>query len=271
MGIAIRRQAMELQPFGDHLLEGAFIVEIAGDGRRLRGALEQAAQAGAGAQLARLQDEKGGRRGFRQKLGQRLGQPVAGLAQPEDAPAAGQRQGRGLVGQPDGILLQLRRRQLGDAEGVPDIAGQAGDELDRPFAHQPLIGAIEEDGGDAGLGRSQEAPEIPRRDLHQGVVGAGCGVSHLRLGQICGEPVGDVVGQALGAPPLGVVGRHDGGIGVVQQIIGGGVARLAVEDDDARGVAPVQVEIGIEGEIDARRRLVGVDQRLGAALAQRSR
>ena len=87
------------------------------------------------------------------------------------------RQRRGLVGEADGILLQLRRRQLGDAKGVPDIAGQAGDELDRPLAHQPLVGAVEEDGSDARLGRSQEAPEIPRRDLHQGLGGAGCGAA----------------------------------------------------------------------------------------------
>ena len=152
--------------------EGILIVEIAGNGRGGIRAFEHLAQRRAGCELARLQHEEGGGRRSGEQLVQRLGMGVGGFAQPQHAPAAGERKGRRLIGQARRIVLQLGGRQFGNAEGIGRVARNPRHQIERRArapdpdrAHkttrrQPSIPPIAGNGPDRALRLSSPQPPV---------------------------------------------------------------------------------------------------------------
>ena len=171
--VAADRDVVRRAGLPDHRGEIARTVGIAADRDGIGRIVEDAAQRRAAGQIAGLDDDQRVARHIREKPPAERGQRIAGLAHPDDAASAHQADLRRLVGEPRRIGGERGGGQLGDAERVAQIGADGARDRVGALAHEPGIGAVEQDGADFGIGPPQERGDPRRRQLHGGAALSG--------------------------------------------------------------------------------------------------
>ncbi len=230
-------QAVLRHGVANHPGDVAGLVMIATHGDRAGRPLDQLAQARARRQIAGLDDHDGVATPVRgiviEQIRQRSrGQRVAGVADPHRAPAAGQRLGGDLVGQPRRVVLERRDRQLDDAERIVGAAGDVAHQSDGALVREAAVRPIEQH-------RAQPLP-----------INQGLDMSVAR--QLHGR-------SARGRRRAGVaqVERHPGDQ-VIAQGAHGALARVGLGDHGVEGVGGDIVRaVGVDRA--AQHRLLGLE------------
>jgi hypothetical protein len=137
-------QAGAVQHLADQRFETAPVVAIAGQGGPEAGTLHGLAQPGPWRQVAGLEHNHAVAGQLGEEVIEDLAHGIAGLAQPDGAPAAGHRDGRSLVGQAGGVLGDFVGGEIGDAKGITKISGDAGHQGFDPLAHQARVRPVDE-------------------------------------------------------------------------------------------------------------------------------
>ena len=161
-----------LRPGGafDQAFEGGLVVHVAGQRRQAGLGLGERAQARARREVAAFDhDQRVAGRRLDQVL-QRRRRLLACRPHADHAPAAHQRHGAELVGQPRRVALQGIAADVDHAERILEVLAHGLGERQRAFGDQPVVIAVDDDAADLGIRLLQEGVDLTRLDLHTNVL-----------------------------------------------------------------------------------------------------
>ena len=170
------------QGIADHLFHGAGVVGITGDGGGIGRRLADFAQLRPGGEVARDDDDQPVAFGREGALDRRR-QPVTTIGA-DRAPTAAEGHGGSFGGQPLGVIGDVLLVDGGSAKGIVGRSSDGAHDAVGAFAHQPLVGTIDQHRCDRVPGIVEEAIDLTAGKFHDETLGvrgrAGAGITACR-------------------------------------------------------------------------------------------